>query len=89
MPVDERRRHGLYEVAKRDWGEEHAATLMELLPPVGWGDVATKRDLDQLRDQLTDRLTASIREAENRMIRWAVTTMLAGMGLAFVAAQFA
>jgi hypothetical protein len=29
-------------------GSEEAATLMEHLPPLGWGEVATKRDLDQL-----------------------------------------
>jgi hypothetical protein len=26
---------------------------MELLPPVGWADVATNADLDQLRSQLS------------------------------------
>lgn len=30
-------------------GQEAASILMEHLPPVGWADVATKRDLDQLR----------------------------------------
>ena len=33
-------------------GPESAETLMEMLPPVGWADVATKRDLDALRHQL-------------------------------------
>jgi len=31
---------------------EAADTLMELLPPVGWADVATKTDLQHLRDEL-------------------------------------
>ncbi|MGH9188136.1 MAG: hypothetical protein ACRD0U_20390 [Acidimicrobiales bacterium] len=30
-------------------GPEHAETMMELLPPVGWAEVATKHDLDALR----------------------------------------
>ncbi|MGC8627359.1 MAG: hypothetical protein ACP5VR_07360 [Acidimicrobiales bacterium] len=29
-------------------GPEDAVTLMEHLPPVGWADVATKRDIDVL-----------------------------------------
>lgn len=32
--------------------KEAADTLMELLPPVGWADVATKTDLQHLRDEL-------------------------------------
>jgi hypothetical protein len=29
---------------------------MELLPPVGWADVATKRDLDHLEERLDARI---------------------------------
>lgn len=32
--------------------KEAADTLMELLPPVGWADVATKTDIQHLRDEL-------------------------------------
>jgi hypothetical protein len=39
-------------------GEERAATMMNLVPPVGWADVATKHDLDELDSRLTSRIDA-------------------------------
>jgi hypothetical protein len=30
-------------------GDEDASTMMEMLAPVGWGDIATKQDLEALR----------------------------------------
>ena len=39
-------------VASMTCGREEATTLMSLLPPVGWADVATKHDLDSLRIEL-------------------------------------
>ena len=52
MPVDERRRLELAEAARRTFGDDAGITLMELLPPVGWADVATKQDLLVLRGDL-------------------------------------
>jgi hypothetical protein len=49
MAIDERARHELYLRLEEYLGPEAATTLMEHLPPTGWADVATKRDLDQLR----------------------------------------
>lgn len=46
MAITEDRRHQLYEELIQVLGREKAATLMEHLPPLGWADVATKRDLD-------------------------------------------
>ena len=52
MALDERARHELFLRLEQALGPESAETLMELLPPVGWADVATKRDLDALENQL-------------------------------------
>jgi len=52
MAVDERARHGLITRLVETLGDEAAATLMSYLPPVGWADVATKRDLDALAERL-------------------------------------
>ncbi|MGI8425772.1 MAG: hypothetical protein ACR2FO_02650 [Actinomycetota bacterium] len=40
---------------------EEAGILMELGPPTGWGDMATKRDLDYLESRLKDELAARLR----------------------------
>ncbi|MGH9041895.1 MAG: hypothetical protein ACRDZ3_16875 [Acidimicrobiia bacterium] len=52
MVLDERSRHELYLKLEEILGPDRATTLMELLPPVGWADVATKRDLDNLELRL-------------------------------------
>lgn len=48
MAIDERARHQLYLRLEEHLGAEAATTLMEHLPPTGWADVATKRDVDHL-----------------------------------------
>src|SRR5690348_6641445 len=52
MSVDERRRLELADAAKRALGDDPGVTLMELLPPVGWADVATKQDVFVVRGDL-------------------------------------
>lgn len=44
--ITEEARHRLYQALEQELGHEEATTLMEHLPPVGWADVATKRDLE-------------------------------------------
>jgi hypothetical protein len=61
MALDERARHELFLRLEEALGPESAETLMELLPPVGWADVATKRDLDALGDRLEAQLLAAFR----------------------------
>jgi hypothetical protein len=58
MAISEPDRHHLYEAARRGaWDERAAGTLMSLLPPVGWADVATKQDLEALRRSLRGDIT--------------------------------
>lgn len=49
MAITEQARHRMYKHLEELMGTEDAGVLMEHLPPVGWADVATKRDLDMLR----------------------------------------
>ena len=48
MAVDEAARHELYTRLEQLLGQQPTSTLMSLLPPVGWADVATKDDLRML-----------------------------------------
>ena len=52
MAPDERSRLQLADAAKRAFGDDAGITLMELLPPVGWADVATKTDLRGIEQRL-------------------------------------
>ena len=64
--------------------EEAADTLMELLPPVGWADVATKSDLQHLRDELKGdminlqlTIEVNVRKLIHEQTKWLITTMIA------------
>ena len=98
MAVDERARHELH--GRRDdvLGREEATTLMSLLPPVGWADVATKRDLDSLSNELRGELRGEIGQLRGEFHRdlgvltrtlmiSMLTTVIAVAGLAFGAAR--
>ena len=52
MSITEASRFQLRTAIGQILSEEAADTLMELLPPVGWADVATKTDLQHLRNEM-------------------------------------
>ena len=90
MALDERARHQLYLRLEEHLGPEAATTLMEYLPPVGWADVATKRDLDHLREVTQadiDLLGQQIR-LEMRDSSLALQRKLASQTWALFAAMF-
>ena len=60
MTVTEEARYHRLQQLDDSVGEKGANTIMELLPPVGWADVATKRDLDQQSERLGLMVRAEI-----------------------------
>jgi hypothetical protein len=58
MSVSESERHQLFTWFEEHMGQERAATMMNLVPPVGWADVATKHDIDELDARLASRFEA-------------------------------
>jgi hypothetical protein len=74
MAIDERQRHELYRQLEATIGGDHADTLMSMLPPVGWADVATKQDLRVIELKIeseVNRLEARIQEAMRHQV-WAI-----------------
>jgi hypothetical protein len=58
MGVTEQQRHELLAWFEEQMGHERAATMMELMPPAGAAELATKRDLDDLERRLDARFDA-------------------------------
>lgn len=52
MAISEEARHRLYGRLEEVLGADEAATMMAHLPPLGWGDVATRRDVEQQASEL-------------------------------------
>ena len=84
MSITEASRFQLRTAIGQILSEEAADTLMELLPPVGWADVATKTDLQHLRDELkSDMLNlqltieVNVRKLIHEQTKWLITTMIA------------
>ena len=95
-------RRDLYEALERTLGAGPAGTLMELLPPVGWSDLARQSDLVAVRGEIAevrgeigkvhgelDRLNARIDGQVAKFI-WANVPVVASVaGLVLAAAKLA
>jgi hypothetical protein len=58
MSITDRQRTELHKAAEESMGAQPADTMMALLPPVGWADVATKHDLSALEGRIDLRFDA-------------------------------
>ena len=87
MEVAEFQRHEVLKWLEQQMGPERAAIMMELLPPTGWGDIVTSRDLDALES----RLVGEIHEAQADLLLKLYFGMVASnatlVGLVFAAVR--
>lgn len=87
MAISEKRRHELMKRVEQVFGSDHAETMMELLPPVGWADVATKSLLRSTTDELRHDLEElggelrSTRDELHQLRRDVITWILASTGI--------
>jgi len=77
MATSEASRHALHNRLDEVLGAGEAATLMGYLPPVGWADVATKRDLQALGSELRAEMAGLRTELKGEMAE--LRTGLAGL----------
>ena len=98
MVSDEDRRN-LYHALERQLGGGPAATMMELLPPVGWADLARQSDLVAVRGEMAElraelkgeiaELRGEIRAQLPKLIAANIASMIGISGLVLAAATFA
>lgn len=73
MATSERARHELYARLEEVIGPVHTDTLMDHLPPSGWGDVATRQDLRELEARLDTRIAQVETTVDNRITQLEAT----------------
>ena len=97
MTISEQERHRFIERIGEVMGADYASVAMDLLPPAGWADLATKDDLGHLEqrtnlrfdvvdarfDALESRLMAAITSSAS-----AQTKVFVGSTVAIVLAMF-
>jgi hypothetical protein len=54
--MNEETRLSFFEFVSDQWGRERAGQLMDMLPPVGYADLATKQDLAVLGSELRQEM---------------------------------
>src|SRR5262245_6445980 len=92
MSVSEHDRHQLFTWFEEHMGSERAVTMMNMLPPTGWGDVATRRDLELLEaridakfDQFEARLEARLEAKLGQVLRTFGTWLFASQAAVIAA----
>jgi len=72
VTITESRRFVLHRALRDQFGASVADTLMEHLPPAGWGDVARQSDIESLRVNVNNEINVLITEKLNAQLRWMI-----------------
>ena len=67
MSVTEYERHQIFQWYEEAMGTERAKIMMNLVPPVGWGDIATRADLAALSTSTRGEMTVLRSELRGEM----------------------
>jgi hypothetical protein len=92
MAVSDAARRELYDAVVDKLGPGPAETMMELLPPVGWGDVARQSDITALRGELMGeiaQLRGEMRAQFGKILSANAAMAIAVAGLVLAAARLA
>lgn len=70
----------MHRALREELGEAVADTLMEHLPPSGWGDLARRADIEVLRAEMSRgfaETSAAIVDKMNGQLRWTISLFAA------------
>ncbi|HUP68896.1 MAG TPA: hypothetical protein VM142_03670 [Acidimicrobiales bacterium] len=67
MSVTEYERHQIFQWYEEAMGSERATIMMNLVPPVGWGEVATRTELVALGNGIRGEMAAGFAEPRGEM----------------------
>jgi hypothetical protein len=87
MYVSEFQRHEVFKWLEEQMGPERAAIMMDLLPPVGWGDITTKTDLRTEVGVLRSEMHAAHSELLLKLFFGMVASNATLVGLVFAAVR--
>ncbi|MFP5255937.1 MAG: hypothetical protein ACLGI8_08830 [Acidimicrobiia bacterium] len=86
MSVGEFQRHQVFQWVEEAMGPK-AAIMMDLLPPVGWGDIATRADLELVRADLRAEIRGANAELLHKLWFGLVASQATPVGLVVAAVQ--
>ena len=87
VSVSESQRHQVVQWFEEAMGPERAAVIMEMLPPVGWADLATKDDVRVLGVELRGELQLGFAKQQRSFFLSVLASNATVAGVVLAAAQ--